>query len=579
MPILDWPSCTGSTGSQALLGNEGREREKRGSTPFSTYGEGSQTRCFCSVDDLSEGFVRLMNSLDELAGPLNLGNPVEFTMIELAERAWEPVGGKRGSPARARSHALRGSVAPTLRVARPEQSPRRLAGSAMSVAGTRSVPKRLPRRAWEPVGGKRGSQLGGKRALRGSVAPTLRVARPEQAARRMAGSAVSVAGTRSVPKRLPRRAWEPVGGERGSVAPTLRVARPEQAPRRMAGSAVSVAGTRSVPKRLPRRAWEPVGGGAWERVGGEAWEPSASSLPRSAWECRRDAPRRVAGAGGSAHGGIRGVGGRDAERPEAAPTQSVGASWGEAWEPVGGEAWEPSASSLPRSAWECRRDAPRREAGAGASAHGGIRGVGGRDAERPEAAPTQSVGASWGGAWEPVGGERGSQLGGKRGSPARARSHALRGSVAPTLRVARPEQAPRRMAGSAVSVAGTRSVPKRLPRRAWEPVGGERGSPARARSHALRGSVAATLRVARPEQAPRRMAGSAMSVAGTRSVPKRLPRRAWEPVGGEAWERVGGEAWEPVGGKRYLGDLGIDVVRCDETTGHDAADLDRWLAS
>ncbi|RKT45250.1 hypothetical protein BDD21_2682 [Thiocapsa rosea] len=266
------------------------------------------------------------------------------------------MGGTSGSPALARSHALRGSVAPTLRVARPEQAPRRMAGSALSVAGTRSVPKRLPRRAWEPVGGKRGSPARARsHALRGSVAPTLRVARPEQAPRRMAGSAVSVAGTRSVPKRLPRRAWEPVGGERGSqlggkrgspalarshalrgsVAPTLRVARPEQAARRMAGSAVSVAGTPSVPKRLPRRAWEPVGGEAWEPVGGsvgaswgEAWEPSGSSLPRSAWECRRDAPRREAGAGGSAHGGIRGVGGRDAERPEEAPTQSVGAKLG-----------------------------------------------------------------------------------------------------------------------------------------------------------------------------------------------------------------------------------------------------------
>jgi UDP-glucuronate decarboxylase len=49
------------------------------------YGDGTQTRSFCYVDDLIEGFVRLMDSPDELTGPVNLGNPGEFTMIELAE--------------------------------------------------------------------------------------------------------------------------------------------------------------------------------------------------------------------------------------------------------------------------------------------------------------------------------------------------------------------------------------------------------------------------------------------------------------------------------------------------------------
>ena len=53
--------------------------------PITLYGDGSQTRSFCYVDDLIEGFVRLMDSPDDLAGPLNLGNPGEFTMIELAE--------------------------------------------------------------------------------------------------------------------------------------------------------------------------------------------------------------------------------------------------------------------------------------------------------------------------------------------------------------------------------------------------------------------------------------------------------------------------------------------------------------
>jgi UDP-glucuronate decarboxylase len=48
------------------------------------YGDGSQTRSFCYVDDLIEGFVRLFES--NLTGPINLGNPGEFTMLELAEQ-------------------------------------------------------------------------------------------------------------------------------------------------------------------------------------------------------------------------------------------------------------------------------------------------------------------------------------------------------------------------------------------------------------------------------------------------------------------------------------------------------------
>jgi UDP-glucuronate decarboxylase len=49
------------------------------------YGDGEQTRSFCYVDDLVEGFLRLMETEPEVTGPVNLGNPVEFTMIELAE--------------------------------------------------------------------------------------------------------------------------------------------------------------------------------------------------------------------------------------------------------------------------------------------------------------------------------------------------------------------------------------------------------------------------------------------------------------------------------------------------------------
>jgi UDP-glucuronate decarboxylase len=53
--------------------------------PITIYGEGQQTRSFCYVDDLIEGFVRLMNSDDAITGPINIGNPGEFTIRQLAD--------------------------------------------------------------------------------------------------------------------------------------------------------------------------------------------------------------------------------------------------------------------------------------------------------------------------------------------------------------------------------------------------------------------------------------------------------------------------------------------------------------
>ena len=53
--------------------------------PLTLYGEGSQTRAFCYVDDLIEGFLRLMAAPDDITGPVNLGNPVETSIAELAE--------------------------------------------------------------------------------------------------------------------------------------------------------------------------------------------------------------------------------------------------------------------------------------------------------------------------------------------------------------------------------------------------------------------------------------------------------------------------------------------------------------
>ena len=64
--------------------------------PITIYGDGAQTRSFCYVDDLIDGFVALMDTPDEFTGPVNLGNPTEFTIAELARA------GHRSSPIRAR---------------------------------------------------------------------------------------------------------------------------------------------------------------------------------------------------------------------------------------------------------------------------------------------------------------------------------------------------------------------------------------------------------------------------------------------------------------------------------------------
>ena len=52
---------------------------------ITVYGDGSQTRSFCYVDELIEGLIRLMNAPDDLIGPVNLGNPIEFSILDLAD--------------------------------------------------------------------------------------------------------------------------------------------------------------------------------------------------------------------------------------------------------------------------------------------------------------------------------------------------------------------------------------------------------------------------------------------------------------------------------------------------------------
>jgi len=68
---------------QALLGRD-----------ITIYGDGSQTRSFCYVDDLIDGLFRLMQSGDEVVGPINIGNPVEFSMLQLAENVLDLTGSK-----------------------------------------------------------------------------------------------------------------------------------------------------------------------------------------------------------------------------------------------------------------------------------------------------------------------------------------------------------------------------------------------------------------------------------------------------------------------------------------------------
>jgi UDP-glucuronate decarboxylase len=68
---------------QALLGRD-----------ITVYGDGRQTRSFCFVDDLIDGLFRLMNSPDDFTGPVNIGNPGEYTILELADKIITLTGAK-----------------------------------------------------------------------------------------------------------------------------------------------------------------------------------------------------------------------------------------------------------------------------------------------------------------------------------------------------------------------------------------------------------------------------------------------------------------------------------------------------
>jgi len=62
--------------------------------PLTIYGDGRQTRSFCYVDDLIDGLIHLMDTSDDFAGPMNLGNPGEFTILQLAEKIIEMTSSK-----------------------------------------------------------------------------------------------------------------------------------------------------------------------------------------------------------------------------------------------------------------------------------------------------------------------------------------------------------------------------------------------------------------------------------------------------------------------------------------------------
>ncbi len=76
--------------------------------PITIYGDGSQTRSFCFVDDLVRGLILLMATGDDVAGPINLGNPREFTIRQLAELVL----------------AATGSASKVIELPRPEDDPR-----------------------------------------------------------------------------------------------------------------------------------------------------------------------------------------------------------------------------------------------------------------------------------------------------------------------------------------------------------------------------------------------------------------------------------------------------------------------
>lgn len=92
LPQAAWPANQGGAHFQYLRTEDASGRvvsnfivQALNNRPITIYGDGSQTRSFCYVDDLIDGLVRLMESPDSVTGPINIGNSSEFTIGELAE--------------------------------------------------------------------------------------------------------------------------------------------------------------------------------------------------------------------------------------------------------------------------------------------------------------------------------------------------------------------------------------------------------------------------------------------------------------------------------------------------------------
>ena len=105
--------------------------------PITIFGDGGQTRSFCYVEDLIQGLVALMETADGVTGPMNLGNPTEFTILQLAERVSRLRGQSRNSFTANCRPMIRRRAVPTLHSQNP-QSVGLLASSSRKGSSGRS---------------------------------------------------------------------------------------------------------------------------------------------------------------------------------------------------------------------------------------------------------------------------------------------------------------------------------------------------------------------------------------------------------------------------------------------------------
>ena len=196
--------------------------------PITLYGDGSQTRSFCYVDDLIEGFLRLMASPDDVTGPINLGNPGEFTIRELAEKVIALTGSRS-----ALVHRPLPENDPTQRqpdIARAQGDAR--LGADRRARGGAEEDDRLFRRRCSPVGPRPSARrrrpplqpglrqrAGGSRRARSRGRYISATRARSAASRRIGGGRAVPRGVARVRGRRPRGR----GGRRGRRSPPARV--------------------------------------------------------------------------------------------------------------------------------------------------------------------------------------------------------------------------------------------------------------------------------------------------------------------------------------------------------------------